>query len=74
MILSGDCSEPLGLVSVWDAGSGDKLSDLPLRNDVVCGVDMHPTLPLIAAVSGQRYSTHPDNALGVFQVGSKETV
>lgn len=67
-VLSGDASEPLGLVSVWATGSGEKQGDLPLRRDVVCAVDMHPTLPLLAATSGQRYSADPDNGIGIYKL------
>ncbi len=66
-VLSGDTSVPLGLVSVWDVATGEKMADLPLRNDVVCSVDVHPRLPLLLAMSGQRYSENPDNGIGLYK-------
>ena len=68
-LLSGDTSLPLGLVSVWDLHSGEKLSDLPLHRDVVACVDVHPSLPhLLATATGHRYSTDPENCVALHHV------
>jgi WD40 repeat protein len=66
-IWSGDGSAPLGLVSVWNSRSGEKLADLPICSDVVCSVDVNPKFPVFAVTTGQRYSANPDNIIGIFR-------
>jgi WD40 repeat protein len=68
-LLSGDTSLPLGLVSVWELSSGEKLADLPLHRDVVASVDVHPTVPqLLATATGHRFATEPENCVAVHHV------
>jgi hypothetical protein len=68
-LYSGDTSLPVGLVSVWDLHSGEKLADLPLHRDVVACVDVHPTVPqLLATATGHRYATEPENCVAVHHV------
>ncbi len=68
-LLSGDTSEPAGLVSVWSIDSGEKLADLPLHRDVVACVDVHPLFPqLLATATGRRNSPDPENCFAIHHV------
>ncbi|KAL4098819.1 hypothetical protein QTP88_023347 [Uroleucon formosanum] len=68
-LVSGNCT---GEISTWKLDQNTEKSDgiervltlnskIPVHNDCVNGVSLHPTLPLLATASGQRHNENDDD-------------
>ena len=75
---TGDTDEPLGLCSVYNATTGEREADLPLHNNVISSVQVHPLLPLLLTGTGQRQHGHGEgiakeegeNCVSIWRVAS----